>query len=824
MRRPSTSSFASKKPITINLAALGAHIALALATAGAGYYLGEQQQSTANTAQLATATQQAKSLIERYAANWQEQGTLVAQHPDLKFSGRIRATTTLLDGGTPTTLSFIDQDLVNRTQKAPTGPEIRGNGQNATVAMARTVPAGGMIIMEWPLAPLISDLDKITPASVQLFLSQSINGQSMEVYTLHGKPARNTPEPLAVPGWQLQTDLSQKGNLPLMMALLGFFAGLLPLAPWLLIKSKALPAERQPPAQIDPATIVDLHGGAAPQKPAAASTSVPAPAGNQSDAGSLQSVVDSLPLEPVVPKPILSKDETPTTPASAGLDDVLADVAAPAPAPAVAEKSNVMEFTLDNSLLPDLVLGGNPAPSGPPAEIFRAYDIRGHIDSLTPDLVSQIGRALGTILKEKYQHQVVVGYDARLTSPSYAKRIREALVQCGLTVIDIGLVPTPLMHFAARQHDGNGIMVTASHNPGTDNGIKWVMETHPPLPEEIQGVRDRVIKAEFAEGSGQERQENYLDSYIEFLMGDIMLSEGQSVTFDGLNGAMGPVALTAFNAFGMQVSSLNANPDGNFPLGNPDPAEPGRLEDLANDIIISGGSVGLAFDGDGDRLVVMDSTGKVVSPDHLMILLSRMVLESSPGADILFDVKTSRIVANAITQNGGRPVMLRSGNTFIREALQSTRYEAAFGGEISGHYFFKDGRGYGDNDDALYTALRLLEWLEQTGQTLDEAVADLPQRVSTSEYYLPLEAGAAQRLIQQITPSAETLADATVSTLDGLRIDFMDGFGIIRPSNTSANMTLRFDASNEEALSRIKQQFRDLVAPHAPEFASLMPV
>ena len=486
----------------------------------------------------------------------------------------------------------------------------------------------------------------------------------------------------------------------------------------------------------------------------------------------------------------------------------------------LSDQHAALEFNLDDTLLPDGDFSLMTA-SLFPAHLFRAYDIRGSIDDLSNSMVSNIGRALGSQLRQQDQYQVVVGFDARSSSTGYAKLLRQALSDCGLTVIDIGLVTTPICYFAAAQHDGNGIMVTGSHNPADENGVKWLIEHRSPTPEAIQQLKQRIEQEDFTEGLGQVRAQSYTEDYLNQLQEDVLLSQSVHISIDGMNGSAGQIALTAFQAAGCEVSSLNTEPNGMFPNGAPDPSKTEFLQELSNDIVISGSSIGFAFDGDGDRLVVLDSQGEVISPDRLITLFARMCLDSNPGSDIIFDVKCSRMVSSVITQEGGRPIMVRTGNTFLRQALTNPDYQAVFAGEFSGHYFFNDQRGHGQ-DDGLYAALRLLEWLDTQGQTIEQALADIPKRVSTPDLYLALEATNATELLAAFELEAAQLSDAKISTIDGIRLDFDYGFGIIRPSNTGNFLTARFDGDTDDNLQVIRSTFARLLQPLDERLAKLI--
>ncbi len=270
------------------------------------------------------------------------------------------------------------------------------------------------------------------------------------------------------------------------------------------------------------------------------------------------------------------------------------------------------------------------------------------------------------------------------------------------------------------------------------------------------------------------------------------------------------------------MTDLDIKPNGEYPHGNPDPCEPNRLSELSQQMIISQADIGFAFDGDGDRMVAVTKDGTVVTSDQMIALFSMMILESKPGADIVFDVKCSRMVSQTITAHGGRPNMSRSGNTFIRHAVMSETNEVAFGGEYSGHYFFNDGRGNA-SDDGLYAALRLMEWLGQRGQTLEEVLNTLPRRVGTQDIYVPLDTDLPENFFADLAIDAGLVEGATLTTIDGVRLDFQDGFGIIRASNTGAFATLRFEAENEMSLQNIREIFHDLVKKHLPSLAEKMP-
>jgi phosphomannomutase/phosphoglucomutase len=805
------------KPLVLNVILA---IAVSIASYSITQHVVEQQQNQA----LTEFGQTAAVLIDRQIANWEAESNLLAQQPSLKSTSHVKAIFGL-DGALPPDLSFADQDLLNRTHKAPTGVEITNVGAHALITTAVAMPIGGYLISVRPFSVLSDDLKKITPASVQLTLSQTFSsGEPLIALALNSDSTHSlTNVPLKAVGWQLNvgkvssSSLNPLTNLPLLAGLLALMGSLLSITIWFFIKPQRIitsaPIQLSSDDQLAQLDAVTLE--LAPPKPQLA----PAPITPDTS----EPTIASEPTQPItIPEPIpeIARVETAPTPVpTADLDDLSYFDDALAPKSPEPPQSNLMEFTLGGSaLLPDTEFFFD---KGLPKHIFRAYDIRGNVKDLTAEWMKPIARALGSELRARGQIEVVVGFDARTTSEQYAEIMRNALVECGLQVIDIGMIPTPVMHYAARQHQGNGIMITASHNPAEYNGVKWLMQQESPLPEDIEAIYKRAQDQSFTEGKGRLRKISYTTEYLDDMLNDVILGEELNVVIDGMNGVMGELAQQAMETAGCTVVDLDIKPDGSYPHGNPDPCEPNRLTELSQQMVISQADIGFAFDGDGDRMVAVTKEGTVVTSDQLIALFAIMILESKPGADIVFDVKCSRMVSQTITANGGRPIMSRSGNTFIRHAVMSVTNEVAFGGEFSGHYFFNDGRGHA-SDDGLYAALRLMEWLGQRGQSLDEVLRTLPSRVGTPDIYLPLDTDLAENFFAEIAIDATLVEGATLTTIDGVRLDFQDGFGIIRPSNTGPFVTLRFEAENEIALQHIRQVFHDLVKKELPSLADKM--
>jgi phosphomannomutase/phosphoglucomutase len=779
----------------------------------------EQQQIQA----MSEFGQNAAVIIDRQIANWVAESNLLAQQPSLKSTGHVKAIIGV-DGVLPPDLNFVDQDLLNRTHKAPTGAEITNIGAHALVTTAVAMPTGGYLISVRPFSVLSDDLKKLTPASAQLTLSQTLNGgQPLVALTLNSDSTNSLISvPLKAVGWQLNvgkvssSSMNPLTNIPLLAGLLAFIGSLLSMVIWFFIRPQRIitnvPTQKSNNDQLTEldAVALDLTSSKSQLTPS-------------STPNTLQTTNSPESIQPIIaPEPIPEVAiAEPAPEPKADLNDLTfldnASELAPQPEPL---QSNLMEFTLGSgTMLPETEFY---LDKGLPKHIFRAYDIRGKVTELTAEWMKSIARALGSELRARGQIEVVVGFDARTTSEQYADIMHNGLVECGLQVIDIGMVPTPVMHYAARQHQGNGIMITASHNPAEYNGVKWLMQQQSPLPEDIDAIFKRAQDQSFTEGKGRIRKIAYTAEYLDEMLNDVILSDELNVVIDGMNGAMGELAQQAMETAGCTVVDLDIKPNGAYPHGNPDPCEPNRLTELSQQMVISQADIGFAFDGDGDRMVAVTKEGTVVTSDQLIALFSIMILESKPGADIVFDVKCSRMVSQTITANGGRPIMSRSGNTFIRHAVMSETNEVAFGGEFSGHYFFNDGRGHA-SDDGLYAALRLMEWLGNRGQSLDDVLKTLPNRVGTADIYLPLDQDLPPNFFAAIAADAAEVTGTTLTTIDGVRLDFQDGFGIIRASNTGAFVTLRFEAENATSLDHIRQTFHDLVQKHQPSLADKMP-
>ena len=473
----------------------------------------------------------------------------------------------------------------------------------------------------------------------------------------------------------------------------------------------------------------------------------------------------------------------------------------------------VQELTSEIHVNEEIVTkpGGTPVVSGMelPAGIFRAYDVRGVVgDALTADVVYEIGRAVGSEAYEKGQQTVIVGRDGRNSSPALCEALCNGLKASGRDVVDLGQVPTPVLYFATHHLGSNsGVMVTGSHNPASYNGLKFVIDGNVLSSEAIQAVRKRIESGDLMQGNGQSLQQDLIPDYIERITDDVRLARPLNVVIDCGNAIAGRVAPELFRALGCEVTELFCEVDGSFPNHHPDPSVPENLKALQEQVVATKADIGLAFDGDGDRLGVVDSQGRIVWPDRILMFLAADVLSRHPGVDIIYDVKSTRHLAGEILSHGGRPLMWKTGHSMLKSKMKETG--ALLAGEFSGHIIFSE-RWYGF-DDALYAGARLLEILAMDPRESAELFADLPDSVSTPELCMPLEEGESQRVMQAISQHAD-FPDARLIDTDGLRIEFEHGWGLVRPSNTTPALVFRFEADSAEALEAIQAQFRQLLS------------
>jgi phosphomannomutase/phosphoglucomutase len=441
-----------------------------------------------------------------------------------------------------------------------------------------------------------------------------------------------------------------------------------------------------------------------------------------------------------------------------------------------------------------------------PADIFRSYDIRGIVGTqITPQLVHEIGRALGSLALEQGEHSLLVGRDGRTHSPQLAEALINGILKTGCHVIDIGLVPTPVLYFSTFHHPDtkSGVMLTASHNPKAYNGIKVVMNNHALADEKITALRARIIEGQLKSGEGQLTHAHINDAYIERIANDVVLANHVHVVIDAGNAVPGLIAPQLFRELGCEVTELYCELDGEFPHHDPDPTDANNLLALIEKVAEVGADLGIAFDGDGDRLMLVSASGDIIWPDRLMMVFARDLLQRHPGADILFDVKCSRQLQQVITSYGGRPIMWKTGHSPMKAKMVET--DALLGGEYSGHIFIKD-RWYGF-DDGLYAAARFLEIMTLRAQSVDEIFASFPCLITTPELKIPCNDQRKFALIEQIATQGD-FAGGKITQIDGVKVDFPKGWGLVRASNTSPALTLRFEADDDAYLQTLKQLFK----------------
>ena len=443
------------------------------------------------------------------------------------------------------------------------------------------------------------------------------------------------------------------------------------------------------------------------------------------------------------------------------------------------------------------------APIDP--SIFRAYDIRGVVDrSLTTSAVRQIGRAIGSEAIQRGCNTIVVGRDGRLSGPALVEALIAGLTETGCDVKDIGVVPTPVLYFAAHYLDTqSGVMVTGSHNPPDYNGLKIMIDGETLSGESIQHLRERIEEANLISGQGSVENMNVVPDYIERIRSDVHVGRPLKVVVDCGNGVAGGVAPQLLRDLGCEVTELFCEVDGNFPNHHPDPSKPDNMKDLMATVKAQQADIGLAFDGDGDRLGVVTTEGSIVWPDRVLMLFAADVLERNPGGQIIYDVKCSRTLDGIIREAGGEPLMWKTGHSYIKKKIKESG--ALLAGEMSGHIFFSE-RWYGF-DDGLYSAARLLEVLGKDARPVTEVFDALPDSVNTPELNIAMQEGEPPRFMDKLLASAH-FENAQVFTIDGMRVDFPDGWGLVRASNTTPVLVLRFEADNDDALSRIMGEFR----------------
>lgn len=458
----------------------------------------------------------------------------------------------------------------------------------------------------------------------------------------------------------------------------------------------------------------------------------------------------------------------------------------------------------------------NKETSGIPAHIFRDYDIRGKAETeVSENFASLLGKALGSRQVKSGNNQLVICADGRNSSPALKKALAFGIISTGCNVIDIGEAPTPVLNFALATMGNcdSGVMVTASHNPGDDNGFKIIFANQALSSSEIKALRTEMTAAKFAQGAGTIETADVHQQYIKKIVEDVLPASGLNIAIDCGNGIAGALAPELFKRLDCaQVTELFTKVDGNFPNHDPDPTVPANLDFLIDTIARTQADLGLAFDGDGDRLVAVTRSGRIVWSDELMMIFARDIVTRTPGADVIFDVKSTRRLRELIASYGGRPVMWKTGHAHIRSKVKESG--APLGGEFSGHIFFND-RWFGF-DDGLYAAARLLEIITLREETLDDIVASFPESCSTAEIKIPVDEDDKKEIISELLLHQNAWQGAQVIAIDGLRVEYPEGWGLIRASNTTAALTLRFEADTPAALDGIIDKFKEHIQAASP--------
>ncbi|MBC7500799.1 MAG: phosphomannomutase/phosphoglucomutase [Herminiimonas sp.] len=446
--------------------------------------------------------------------------------------------------------------------------------------------------------------------------------------------------------------------------------------------------------------------------------------------------------------------------------------------------------------------------------IFKAYDIRGIVGTtLDAGVALSIGHAFGTAALAKGQRAVVIGRDGRLSGPELTAALAAGLQASGVDVIDLGVVATPMVYFATNVLETqSGIMVTGSHNPPDYNGFKMVLAGEAIYGDEILALHGAIVEQALSHGEGSYRTHDIRNAYLERIGGDIKLARPMKIAIDCGNGVAGAFAGDLYRALGCEVTELFCEVDGNFPNHHPDPAHPENLQDLIRALQQGDAEIGLAFDGDGDRLGLVTKDGQIIYPDRQLMLFAADVLARHPGEQILYDVKCTRHLAAWITGHGGKPLMWKTGHSLVKAKMRETG--APLGGEMSGHMFIKD-RWYGF-DDGMYAGARMLELLSRLADP-SATLNALPQSSSTPELHIELQEGENFALIDKLTREATFPGADQIITIDGLRVEYPDGFGLARSSNTTPVMVMRFEGESAAALARIQAEFKRVILAAKPD-------
>ena len=442
--------------------------------------------------------------------------------------------------------------------------------------------------------------------------------------------------------------------------------------------------------------------------------------------------------------------------------------------------------------------------------IFKAYDIRGIVgEGLSDNSILMIGKAIGSESINQNQKVISVGYDGRVSSPGISKILIEGLLSSGIDVIDIGLVTTPMLYYSTYfLKTGTGVMITGSHNPPSYNGFKMVINNTTLSSMAIQQLKSKIINNDFNSGNGKKTTKNVSLDYKNHILDTVKLKRKMRIAIDCGNGAAGIIAKQLFQELGADVVALYDDVDGNFPNHHPDPSKPENLQELIEVVTNSECEIGLAFDGDADRLGVVNKNGEIIFPDRQLMLFAKSVLKDHPNKTIIFDVKSSRYLFDWIKANNGNPLIWKTGHSLIKEKMKETK--SVLAGEMSGHTFFND-KWFGF-DDGVYAGARLLEILSHETLPIQEVLSNLPKGVSTPEINIAVNEGEQHKIIQDLQNTAEFKDALEIIKIDGLRVEYPFGFGLMRASNTTPVIVLRFEADSELNLTKIQSEFKSILS------------
>jgi phosphomannomutase len=652
----------------------------------------------------------------------------------------------------------------------------------------------------------LSNRVELPTAVDSMRLVQVMNGEAVSLES-YGERSSGPMERLAIDGSLLQLGWHKASRIgPLSIAQLAGFllVGALTLTLGVLVvrrtRSPRKPAAAgastprsaaEPERPPEPVSEPDPHPVAAESSPAAYEETQSGDASDPAFDETLAPSAESLP-EP-------SESEPAQEPADSEPEPMNDPVPAPEqPAEARTEKPD-SESAADS-------VDATVAPPTPSASIFRAYDIRSVVgETLSAEVAEAIGRAVGSEARDRGLDRIAVARDGRLSGAELLAALTRGLTTAGLDVVDVGAVPTPVLYYAAQEvAGGSGVMVTGSHNPPDYNGFKIVLGGQTLFGERITELHQRLEQGRLVSGRGDVTTHAIASQYVERISSDIQLEKPIKVVADCGNGIAGAIAPRLLEAIGADVIPLYAEVDGTFPNHHPDPGDPATLEDLRLCVRNFDADVGVAFDGDGDRLGVVAPDGEIVYADRLMMLFARDVLSRRPDEPVIYDVKCSSLLAGEIESAGGKPVMTRTGHSYIKTELKEQN--APLAGEMSGHFFFGE-RWYGF-DDGMYAAARLLEILAADTRASGQILGTLPKAFSTPELKVEMKEGEPHPFVEEFKHQAQ-FENAEINDIDGVRADFPDGFGLVRASNTTPVLVVRFEGNDKDALARIQKEFRD---------------